>query len=312
MEKVNVNNVQLAYARRGKGIPLVLLHGFPLDHHLWDEVVPLLEDTFDVILPDLRGFGNSTMLDLPSSIDDYASDIASLLDHLNIQRAAVVGHSMGGYVALAFARLYPERLTGLGLISSQVLADAPERKAGRYKSAAEVSEKGIGSVVEAMTSKFTADEKLQSYARASMERQKPAAYIGALKAMAERPDSTSLLLKSNGFDVTATNNSTDGLGIIRDTSPDVVILDLMMPEMDGWQICKAVREFSQVPIIILSALNDPSMIASVLDAGADDYLTKPTPSRVLIAHINRLINRTGSVNSNASMNDPFTRPLPAS
>jgi two-component system KDP operon response regulator KdpE len=125
-------------------------------------------------------------------------------------------------------------------------------------------------------------------------------------------DLLSLLLKSNGFEVTATNNSTDGLSMIRDNSPDVVILDLMMPEMDGWQICKAVREFSQVPIIILSALNDPSMIASVLDAGADDYLTKPTPSRVLIAHVNRLINRTGSLNSNASMNDPFTRPLPAS
>ena len=120
-------------------------------------------------------------------------------------------------------------------------------------------------------------------------------------------DLLSLLLKSNGFDVTATNNSTDGLSLIRDISPDVIILDLMMPEMDGWQICKAVREFSQVPIIILSALNDPSMIASVLDAGADDYLTKPTPSRVLIAHINRLINRSGSL-----MNDPFTRPLPAS
>ena len=125
-------------------------------------------------------------------------------------------------------------------------------------------------------------------------------------------DLLSLLLKSNGFEVAATNNSTDGLTMIRDISPDVVILDLMMPEMDGWQICKAVREFSQVPIIILSALNDPSMIASVLDAGADDYLTKPTPSRVLIAHINRLINRSGSVNSNPSMNDPFTRPLPAS
>jgi DNA-binding response OmpR family regulator len=125
-------------------------------------------------------------------------------------------------------------------------------------------------------------------------------------------DLLSLLLKSNGFEVTATNNSTEGLSLVREISPDVIILDLMMPEMDGWQICKAVREFSQVPIIILSALNDPSMIASVLDAGADDYLTKPTPSRVLIAHINRLINRTGSVNSDASMSDPFTRPLPAS
>ena len=125
-------------------------------------------------------------------------------------------------------------------------------------------------------------------------------------------DLLSLLLKSNGFEVSATNNSTEGLSAIRENPPDVVILDLMMPEMDGWQICKAVREFSQVPIIILSALNDPSMIASVLDAGADDYLTKPTPSRVLIAHINRLVNRSGSVNSNASMNDSFTRPLPAS
>ncbi|HEY3476580.1 MAG TPA: response regulator [Anaerolineales bacterium] len=125
-------------------------------------------------------------------------------------------------------------------------------------------------------------------------------------------DLLSLLLKSNGFEVAATNNSTEGLTMIRENAPDVIILDLMMPEMDGWQICKAVREFSQVPIIILSALNDPSMIASVLDAGADDYLTKPTPSRVLIAHINRLINRTSSVNSDTSMGDAFTRPLPAS
>jgi len=125
-------------------------------------------------------------------------------------------------------------------------------------------------------------------------------------------DLLSLLLRSQGFEVTATNNSTDGLNIIHENFPDVVVLDLMMPEMDGWQICKAVREFSQVPIIILSALNDPSMIASVLDAGADDYLTKPTPSRVLIAHINRLVNRNGSVNASASRNDPYSRPLPAS
>jgi pimeloyl-ACP methyl ester carboxylesterase len=193
MEKVNVNGIQLAYARRGDGPPLVLLHGFPLDHHLWDEVVPLLDDTFDVIVPDLRGFGESTISDSQFSMDDYASDIAGLLDQLEIQKAAIVGHSMGGYVALAFARLYRDRVSGLGLVSSQVLADAPEWKEGRYKSAADVSANGVGSVVEAMTPKFTADEKLQSYARASMERQQPAAYIGALKAMAERPDSTSLL-----------------------------------------------------------------------------------------------------------------------
>jgi 3-oxoadipate enol-lactonase len=197
MEKIYVHGIQLAYDRRGDGPPLVLVHGFPLDHHLWDQIVPLLVDTFDVILPDLRGFGESTTVASPYTMDDYASDTASLLDHLEIQRAAIVGHSMGGYAALAFARLYPERVRGLGLVSSQVLADAPDRKEGRYKSAKDVSENGIGSVVETMTPKFTSDEKLQAFARESMERQQPAAYIGALKAMAERMDSTPLLSSFN-------------------------------------------------------------------------------------------------------------------
>ncbi len=179
MEKIDVNGIQFAYTRRGKGTPLVLLHGYPLDHHLWDEVVPLLEDTFDVILPDLRGFGESSIVDSSPTMEDYASDIAGLLDQLGIQKVAIVGHSMGGYVALAFARLYPDRVSGLGLVSSQVLADSPERKEGRYKSAADVAKNGISSVVETMTLKFTSDEKLQAFARESMERQQPAAYIGA-------------------------------------------------------------------------------------------------------------------------------------
>jgi pimeloyl-ACP methyl ester carboxylesterase len=193
MEKFKVNGINLAYERRGNGNPLVLLHGFPLDHHLWDDIAPLLEDTFDLIIPDLRGFGESETVDTPYTMEDYASDIAGLLDHLNIQKAAIAGHSMGGYVALAFARLYPERMSGLALVSSQTPADPPERKEGRYKSAADVAEKGIGGVVETMTAKFTNDPRLQDLARASMEKQQPAAYIGALKAMAERADSTPLL-----------------------------------------------------------------------------------------------------------------------
>jgi len=195
MEKINLKDVQLAYERHGKrgSTPLVLLHGYPLDHHLWDAVVPLLEDTFDVITPDLRGFGESTLGASSPSIEDYATDVAGLLDALGIQKTAMVGHSMGGYVALAFARLYPERLSGFGLVSSQVLPDPPDRKEGRYKSASDVEENGIGNVVATMMPKFTADENLQAFARTSMERQKPSAYIAALKAMAERPDSTALL-----------------------------------------------------------------------------------------------------------------------
>jgi two-component system KDP operon response regulator KdpE len=84
--------------------------------------------------------------------------------------------------------------------------------------------------------------------------------------------------------------------------------------MDGWEICKEVRSFSQVPIIVLSALNDPSMVASVLDAGADDYLTKPTPSRILVAHINRLVRRNNPASDSAPAASAKTtppKPLPA-
>ena len=210
MEKIKVNGIELAYARRGKGTPLVLLHGYPLDHHLWEDVAPLLEDTFDLILPDLRGFGESTTVDSPYTMDDYASDIAGLLDQLGIQKAAIAGHSMGGYVALAFARLHPERVSGLGLVSSQVPADPPDRREGRYKSAAEVSEKGIGGVVETMGPKFTSDERLRAFARDAMKRQQPAAFIGALKAMAERMDSTPLL-SSFKFPVVIIHGRADAL-----------------------------------------------------------------------------------------------------
>lgn len=197
MEKVNVNGIELAYTRRGKGTPLVLLHGFPLDHHLWDRTADQLEGTFDLILPDLRGFGGSTTVDTPYTMDDYASDIAGLLDQLGVGKAAIAGHSMGGYVTLAFARLFPNRVSGLGLISSQVLADPPDRKEGRYKTAADVAEKGISGVVDAMTTKFTSNPELQAFARKNMEGQSPAAFIGALKAMAERQDSTPLLASMN-------------------------------------------------------------------------------------------------------------------
>jgi len=120
-------------------------------------------------------------------------------------------------------------------------------------------------------------------------------------------DLLSVLLRSHGFEVKATNNSVEGLALIKDEGFDLVVLDLMMPEIDGWEICKEVRSFSQVPIIVLSALNDPSMVASVLDAGADDYLTKPTPSRILVAHINRILKRNGS-ESNSGSENTLTQP----
>ncbi|MFZ5877804.1 MAG: response regulator transcription factor [Chloroflexota bacterium] len=114
-----------------------------------------------------------------------------------------------------------------------------------------------------------------------------------------------LLLKSHGYEVLAVNSGAEGVNILHERKIDLVILDLMMPDMDGWDVCRAVRNFSNVPIIVLSALNEPTMIASILDTGADDYLVKPTPSTVLIAHIRQLVRRTatGSLQAAASIQE---------
>jgi DNA-binding response OmpR family regulator len=100
-----------------------------------------------------------------------------------------------------------------------------------------------------------------------------------------------LLLKTHGFDVLTANTGEDGVKQVQECKPDVIILDLMMPGMDGWQVCSAVRKFSSVPILIFSALDSPGMVASALDAGADDYLVKPVPSGVLVAHVKKLTRR---------------------
>jgi len=188
MNAIAVNGINLAYARRGKGTPLMLVHGYPLDHTSWDEVASLLENEFDVITPDLRGFGQSTTVETPYTISDMADDLAGLLDHLGIKKIALAGHSMGGYIALAFAKKYSQRVSGLGLVSSQAAADSPEGKDRRYQTAADVAQKGVGIVAEAMTPKLSTDVRVQAFVRAVIEQQSSPAVIGALKAMAGRED----------------------------------------------------------------------------------------------------------------------------
>ncbi len=125
-------------------------------------------------------------------------------------------------------------------------------------------------------------------------------------------DLLSLLLKANGFDVLVANGGREGLRMIKDNSPRLVVLDLMMPDMDGWQVCRAAREFTSVPILVLSALDEPSIVASILDLGADDFLVKPVPSSVLVAHLNKLARRTEMLHRvphDRSRWQPSTHPL---
>lgn len=107
----------------------------------------------------------------------------------------------------------------------------------------------------------------------------------------------SMILRTHGFDVIVTNSGADGIHLAEEITPNVVLLDLMMPDKDGWQVCKAIRASSNVPILILSAINDPSVVASVLDSGADDFLVKPVPTGVLVAHIRKMVRQINLLNN---------------
>lgn len=100
-----------------------------------------------------------------------------------------------------------------------------------------------------------------------------------------------LLLAPATTDILMANTGRDGILLVQSRQPDIIILDLMMPEMNGWVVCKRIREFSDAPILILTALDSPGAIAQALDYGADDYLIKPVSSGTLIAHLNNLLRR---------------------
>src|ERR1044071_9218877 len=102
---------------------LLLVHGYPFDHTLWDKVVPLIDSTIQILAPDLRGFGQTPAGADEPSLDRMADDLDQLLREQHVERAVVAGMSMGGYVALSFAERHGQRLAGLALISSQAAAD---------------------------------------------------------------------------------------------------------------------------------------------------------------------------------------------
>jgi two-component system, OmpR family, KDP operon response regulator KdpE len=100
------------------------------------------------------------------------------------------------------------------------------------------------------------------------------------------------VLEPKTYQVIAAHKIHEGLEAVRTLEPDIVLLDLNMDGTDGWHVCRAIREFSQTPILVLSVLNKPDAVAKALDEGADDYLIKPVTSGVLVAHLNNLIRRS--------------------
>lgn len=184
----------LAYKERGKGPAFILLHGFPLNSGIWEQQLEALSERYRVIAPDLPGHGASPLLP-EISIAGMAAEVFRLMDGLHIRRAAVAGHSMGGYVALAMAKQAAERISGLALICTQPGNDSPEARERRYALAEKVEQQGTEALVEAMLPKLFAPGESNGESRtAGMIRKAPAQGAqAALKAMAVREEMYQLL-----------------------------------------------------------------------------------------------------------------------
>ena len=124
-------NIKIAYTDSGKGTAMVLLHGFLENQHMWQAMISEFSKKHRVITVDLLGHGQTESLGYIHSMEDQADMVHDVLSHLRIRKAIFVGHSMGGYVALAFAELYPDYIKGLILLNSTSRADSEERKTNR-------------------------------------------------------------------------------------------------------------------------------------------------------------------------------------
>jgi 3-oxoadipate enol-lactonase len=176
---------ELAYETVGTGRPLVLLHAFPFDRRMWQGIA-LPGRT--LIVPDLRGFGESPLR--PFVIADLADDVASLLDALGLPRAAVGGLSMGGYVALAFARRHRDRLEGLVLADTKAGPDSAEARQGREEAIALVRTQGVPGYLDKHLPRLlsaAAPEPVRNRAR-TLGNQSAASVITGLEALRDRPD----------------------------------------------------------------------------------------------------------------------------
>jgi len=179
-------------------VPLLLVHGYPFDHTLWDGVVGFLREEFECHAPDLPGFGANPPPVAEPSLDLYADFLAGYLEGLGIKRAVVAGMSMGGYVALAFAQRHPARLAGLGLVSTHPFADTDEIRAARRAMAARVRAEGPLAAAAAVLPKLFAPSRhgaadLEAVPARAAEAAGVAGITFALEAMAARPDRRALL-----------------------------------------------------------------------------------------------------------------------
>jgi pimeloyl-ACP methyl ester carboxylesterase len=189
----------LFYRDEGSGLPVLLLHGFAEDGSIWNKQTEQLKTNYRLLIPDLPGSGRSSALTGDTSMEKMAEDILLLFDQEEIQHCVLIGHSMGGYISLAFAEKYPERLKGLGLFHSTAYPDTEEKKTARRKSIEFIQKNGSAPFIRQSTPNLFApetrkdhpeliDEMIDRYSNFS-----PDSLAYYYEAMIRRPDRTAIL-----------------------------------------------------------------------------------------------------------------------
>ncbi|MDZ7290141.1 MAG: alpha/beta fold hydrolase [candidate division KSB1 bacterium] len=195
----DINGVRYFFVDAGKGLPVLFIHGFPFSHAIWQPQIEALAKHFRIIAPDLRGHGESAASSGVYTMDAFAEDLRALIDVCNCGPVVLAGHSMGGYIAFAFYRKFPQQVRALILVCTRASADSEEGKAGRERLAQRVEREGAPAVVEQMLPKMLAAATVASrpdlvdHVRNMMLGTSVSGLAGSLRGMAVRPSSLELL-----------------------------------------------------------------------------------------------------------------------
>jgi pimeloyl-ACP methyl ester carboxylesterase len=190
------DDAEIYYEIQGDGPPVVLLHPFPAHHEFWRPVIPALQSRYRLILPDLRGHGQSEVGQGPAVMAKHAADIARIMDAVEVGEAAFIVCSIGGYIVFEFLRRYRARVSALALCDTRPQADTSEARANRLKNADAVLEQGSPQFLESMIPKLLGTTTVSSRpdlveaALRMMRGVSPENISLVLRGMAERPDST--------------------------------------------------------------------------------------------------------------------------
>jgi pimeloyl-ACP methyl ester carboxylesterase len=202
-QRIKSNDAEISYRTLGDGPPVVLLHPFPANHEFWLPVAEVLSTRYRLILPDLRGHGESEVGEGPAFMEKHAADLANVMDAAEVGRAPLIGVSIGGYTLFEFWRRHRGRVAALALCNTKAPADNPEARSGRLQAANDVLERGTEPFFESMIPKLmgkTTREMrpdLVDGALRMMRKMSAEGVAQVQRGMAARPDSTETLKSIN-------------------------------------------------------------------------------------------------------------------